>query len=355
MAIYEIQADGIAKIEPTTFSTAGVKERSDLQRLLRKQIGIISPNTLVIDEEFGQWEESKRRIDLLGLDKDANLVVIELKRTEDGGHMELQAVRYAAMVSAMTFDRVVDAHGRYLARNNIADDPRAAILKFLGWDEPDEEQFAQEVHIVLASAEFSKELTTAVIWLNNRGLDIRCIRMKPYADDARTLLDVQQVIPLPEAEDYQIQLREKIKQGREQRRSTRDLTRLDVTIGNQIHTNMSKRGAIYEVVKCLCNQGITPDQIISRVPWKKNQMFCYVEGQLDVEQFVEACQTQLAVEGKQFTPLRWFCGDAQLIISNGRTYSLTNQWGRSTVKAIELLAAAYPQSKISIRPTPTES
>ena len=46
----------------------------------------IAPETLVISEEFGEWEDSRRRIDLLGLDKDARLVVIELKRTEDGGH-----------------------------------------------------------------------------------------------------------------------------------------------------------------------------------------------------------------------------------------------------------------------------
>jgi len=63
---------------------------------------------LVVSEEFGDWEDSRRRIDLLGIDKAANLVVIELKRTEDGGHMELQAIRYAAMVSKMTFDRLVE-------------------------------------------------------------------------------------------------------------------------------------------------------------------------------------------------------------------------------------------------------
>ena len=36
---------------------------------------------------------------------DANLVVVELKRTEDGGLMDLQALRYAAMISAMPFER----------------------------------------------------------------------------------------------------------------------------------------------------------------------------------------------------------------------------------------------------------
>lgn len=44
----------------------------------------------------------------MGVDDNANLVVIELKRDDDGGHMELQAIRYAAMVSGMTFSRAVD-------------------------------------------------------------------------------------------------------------------------------------------------------------------------------------------------------------------------------------------------------
>ena len=77
-------------------------------------------------------EDSPRRIDLLGLDKDANLVVIELKRTEDGGHMELQAIRYASMVSTMTFERSAEIFGRYLATvGRVEQDPRAAILDFL--------------------------------------------------------------------------------------------------------------------------------------------------------------------------------------------------------------------------------
>lgn len=95
MAIYEVASDGIREIAGTSFSAAATCERGDLQRLLRKQIGIVSPDTLVVAEDFGEWEDSRRGIDLLGVDKDANLVVIELKRSEDGGHMEFQAIRYA--------------------------------------------------------------------------------------------------------------------------------------------------------------------------------------------------------------------------------------------------------------------
>jgi hypothetical protein len=217
MPIFEITPTAIRMLSETTFSAAGVRERADLQRLLRGNIEVISPDTLVICEEFGDWEDSRRRIDLLGLDRDANLVVIELKRTEDGGHMELQAIRYAAMVSTLTFEKVVEIFTGYLLRISYEADARTTILEFLGWDGPDEGDFAQDVRIVLASAEFSKELTTAVIWLNEHGLDIRCVRMTPYDDVGRLLVDVQQVIPLPEAAAYQVQVREKEQRGRKER------------------------------------------------------------------------------------------------------------------------------------------
>ena len=36
------------------------------------------------------------------------------------------------------------------------------------------------VRIILVAADFSKELTTTVLWLNERDLDIRCLRVRPY-------------------------------------------------------------------------------------------------------------------------------------------------------------------------------
>lgn len=81
MAIYETKFDWIEPITPTTFGPAGVRERHELQRLQRQRVDIVPSDTLIIAEEFGEWDESKRRIDLLGIDKEANLVVIELNRT----------------------------------------------------------------------------------------------------------------------------------------------------------------------------------------------------------------------------------------------------------------------------------
>lgn len=216
MPVYKISPDRIDALPETSFPQRGIKERADLQRLLRASIGVVTnpakptePGVLVISEEFSEWDDSKRRIDLLGVDDKGNLVVVELKRDDDGGHMELQAIRYAAMVSGMTFARAIEVFQVYLDKHRPGQNARTMLLEFLAWDEPREDDFARDVRIVLVAADFGKELTTAVLWLNERDLDIRCVRLKPYANGDQTIVDAQQVVPLPEAEEYMVRVREK--------------------------------------------------------------------------------------------------------------------------------------------------
>jgi len=206
MALHAIENKGIRSLQPVKFEQVHLKERSDLQRLFRDQIDIVVEDGMVLAEEFGSWDDSSRRIDLLVLDKDANLVVVELKRTDNGGHMELQALRYAAMVSTMTFAQAVEAHEEYLRQRGSSVNAKDSILEFLGWEEETERRFSEVVRIVLVSADFSKEITTTALWLNEQGLDIRCVRLKPYELNSQIVLDVQQLIPLPEAQDYVIRV-----------------------------------------------------------------------------------------------------------------------------------------------------
>lgn len=218
MPLYEMTLDTFRPLTQASFADLGLRERDDLQRLLRSQIEVLGDDLYVLTEEFSDWADSRRRVDLLAIDSQANLVVIELKRTNDGGHMELQAIRYASMVSAMTFERAEQIHRTFLTRmGEAAEEAQARILDFLAWEEPDEEAFAPDVRIVLVSEDFGKELTTAVLWLRERDIDISCVRLRPFQDGEKRLIDVQQIIPLPEANEYQVQLREKGQVGRKKR------------------------------------------------------------------------------------------------------------------------------------------
>ncbi|MBI5945904.1 MAG: hypothetical protein HY864_16205 [Chloroflexi bacterium] len=345
MPIFELTKDELRKIEETSFSAAKVKERADLQRLLQNQIEIISPDTLIITEEFGEWEDSRRRIDLLGIDKNANLVVFELKRTEDGGHMELQALRYAAMVSTMTFDKAVEVYSDFLSKKRRTEDAERELLDFLDWDGSDDEHFAQDVRIVLISAEFSKELTTTVLWLNDYGVDIRCVRMKPYNDNGRTLVDVEQVIPLPEASQYQTGVSVKNRQERILRVQNRDMTKYDVTIFRNSESRLAKRNAIFFVVKNLCNSGISPEKINELIYWKGN-LFLQTDGLHNSDNFIRILVERGKSEGRKIDYPRWYCDDDELIHFEGKTYAFHKMWGNRWSTAMNLLKENFPDAKI---------
>jgi hypothetical protein len=346
MPIYEVTSNNLRRIEETSFSAAGVRERKDLQRLLRKQIDVIVPEVLIIAEEFGDWDESRRRIDLLGLDKEANLVVVELKRTEDGGHMELQALRYAAMVSAMTFDEAVAVYGQYMRQSDQDSDPQQELLDFLDWDEIDEEHFAQDVRIILVSAEFSKELTSSVLWLNSYGLDIRCVRIKPYHDSGRTLIDVQQVIPLPEAVEYQVKVNVKTRQERIARKSTMDRTKYDVSVYGLSRTRQATRDAIFFVTKSLCDHGIAPEKIARLIHWRSNRVFFELEGVHSSDEFITLAKAKLDTNSKAFDPGQWYCKDDELIIQNGKTFAFSSKWGIRWMQAVKILKKEFPEASI---------
>lgn len=349
MTLYQIEDDTLRPLDRTGFQREGLMERNDLQRLIRDQIEILDDALLVLAEEFGDWEDSRRRIDLLCLDRDANLVIVELKRTKRGGHMELQALRYAAMVSEMTFEQAVTAHTAYLA-NRATEDTTAtqedaaeqAILEHLGWSEADEDTFNQDVRIVLASQNFSSELTGAVLWLLERDIDIRCVRLRPYRQaEGPLILDVQQIIPLPEAADYQIRVREKRQVERASRtRQTR--ARIIIEIGGQPLEFSRKRRIALELFRILIERGMTPEQISEAVHWRKhNGMWASQPGKLDGEAFLAALRAKAETDNRRRDPRHyWFWQDDELIHHNGATYAGTKRWGPRTQEALHLVLSA---------------
>jgi hypothetical protein len=259
--LFRITTTALEPIPRTTFAAELVQERADLQRLLRQNLALLDDDLLFVAEEYSSFQDSKRRVDLLALDRSGQLVVIELKRTDDGGHMELQALRYAAMVSTMTYEQLI---ATYAEHNHVTDEEaRQAIEDWLEvGQEPDgdlPDVLPDRVRIILVSANFSPEVTSTVLWLNaNYGLDIVCHRLVPYRHGDDVLIDIQQFIPLPEAADFLIKQRDKdlASAAARERASTKDYTKYDVSIDGITSGPLSKQAAIRHTVRRLVEGGI---------------------------------------------------------------------------------------------------
>lgn len=336
MPLFEMTGDNLIPVNARTFTEFGFTERQNLQRAIRMSIDAITPDpdvkTMVLAEEFGDWVGVNRRIDLLCLDENANLVVVELKR-ESATHMELQALRYAAMISTMRFEQAIQAHAKYLESIGSQDDAEQSIRDFLGVEDGPV-AFTEKVRIVLAASEFNSEITTSVLWLNEQGLDIRCVQLRPHDVDGKVLVDIQQIIPLPEAASYQVALREKTNEQTVARADNRDMTRYDLTIGDQEFTKLPKRRLMYEVTAEMIRRGVSPEQLMAAVPWRGGSMFVQAEGTLD--------KAGLTEKIPDYQVKRSYIDDADLFHIGDKTYALTRMWGERTTEAIEAIKSLSP-------------
>ena len=104
MALFQFNSSDciLEGVDRTTFQAEGITERQ-IQQALVKSISCLLPESLVVCDERGFWEDASRRVDILCLDRNGDLVVVELKRDETAAQADLQALRYAAMISTMSF------------------------------------------------------------------------------------------------------------------------------------------------------------------------------------------------------------------------------------------------------------
>lgn len=346
MTLFKISDNQLTRVEPTTFKAERILERKNLQKMFRENIDAIVPNVMVLSEEYGNWEGSRRRIDLLCIDKTAGLIVVELKRTEDGGYMELQAIRYASMISTMSFNAAVHAHRDYLEQQEIDEDAEERILKFLEWDEP-QDDFGEKVSIVLVSSDFSQELMSSVIWLSDHNdVNIRCVALRPYTHNEELFIDIEQRFPLPEASDYQFRNLEKKREERQVREQNRDTTRFDLQIRENEFTNLPKRKLIYKVVKEAITQGAAPRDIIDI-----KKAWIVLQGEHNEDSFIlHANERDEASAGSEVR--RFYTGDDELFHHGGKTYAFTKMWGQSTKSTVDGILERFEMIDVKYSETP---
>jgi hypothetical protein len=196
--VYRVDVDGkhISRLNPKTFQELDLLERFDIQEWIAGSPEILGEDLLIIAKEHEL--PSRIRIDLLAVDRNANLVIIELKRDESGSAVEWQAIKYASYCSNFTAEDIFAFYALHLKSDT--DEAQTSIEEFIDGELID---LNQDQLIILVAREFHSDVASAVLWLRDYGVDITCIRLRPYADSDHDLyVNPDIIIPLPEATDY---------------------------------------------------------------------------------------------------------------------------------------------------------
>jgi hypothetical protein len=213
MYVIDKQTNRITKLENRTFNELGFGERGNLQEWLAHAPSALGEDLLIIQKEFNGFEDTRERLDLLALDKEGNLVLIENKLDDSGRDVTWQALKYASYCSTLKKEDIRSIYQQYLDRWEQGAKAEDRLVEFM--EKADYESLSlnegTKQRIILVAAQFRKEVTSTVLWLMNYGIQIKCFKVTPFQLGDQPLLNVEQVLPTQDMEDFIIRMASKAK------------------------------------------------------------------------------------------------------------------------------------------------
>ena len=245
------------QVKEVDFAHLGIKEREHIQEWIDKNPGILGEELLIISKEYGGFDGTNERLDLLAVDRDGTLVIIELKRDDSGTDVHWQAIKYASYCRHAEADQIVTLMAQH--KNITPEEAKNRLLQHLNSD--DFGTLNNDQRVILVSHRFAPEVTSAVLWLNEKALRenlITCIKLTPFRDTRDDSLYVQAstIIPIPGTEDFLIGIAE---DSREARRGINSTLGAKLSATFQRHST-DKVTRFFGEVRKMVLQGL-PDEI----------------------------------------------------------------------------------------------
>lgn len=204
----------LIELTPVNFGDLKLTEPYDIEDWIEKTPKVLGEELLIISRQY--FVPSGKKLDLLALDKKANLVIIELKRDNSGSEVEWQAIKYASYCANFLTDDIFELFATYLGTDQT--EAQSKIEEFI---DVDLENLNDNQRIILVAKEFHSDVISAVLWLRDFEINIECIRLKPFlTPDKQLIISPELIIPLPEAKDYITRKEKKEKEHKQSIRST---------------------------------------------------------------------------------------------------------------------------------------
>jgi hypothetical protein len=112
--------------------------------------------------------------DLLGLDKDGNLVIIELKKGRTSREVVAQLLEYAAWANDLSSDKIYEIAENYIKK--IHNDTKLENLFFDTFETDYFPVLNQSIRLFIAAEDISSSVAKVLRFLRQvHGVDIKCV------------------------------------------------------------------------------------------------------------------------------------------------------------------------------------
>jgi len=120
-------------------------------------------------------------IDLLGLDRFGNTVVVELKRGRTPRDTVAQLLEYASFIENLDYSQLNEIHHDYNGEETTLEERHQQYFEH---DFEEKVSFNKEMRLVIVAQNISKEIKQTCLFLRKKGIDIYCMEFKYFETEA---------------------------------------------------------------------------------------------------------------------------------------------------------------------------
>ncbi|MBU1753330.1 DUF91 domain-containing protein [bacterium] len=153
------------------------KQESDLEVLLENNPEYFFERSKVLIIGRQVTTNLNTFIDLLGIDKTGNTVVIELKREKTPRETIAQLLEYASFVENLDYSQLNEIYQDYSGEENSLEDYHQQYFQS---ESEEKVSFNKSTKLVIVAQEILKAIQQTALFLRKKGIDVYCMEFKYF-------------------------------------------------------------------------------------------------------------------------------------------------------------------------------
>jgi len=176
MKLFTIDKNG--KFKPyKEYDFERIKQESDLEFLLENNPEYFFEGSKVLIIGRQVTTNLNSFIDLLGIDKTGNTVVVELKRGKTSRETIAQILEYASFIENLDYAQLNEIYQGYIGDESSLEDYHQQYFQS---DLDENVSFNKSTKLIIVAQQISKEIRQTALFLRKNGIDIYCMEFKYF-------------------------------------------------------------------------------------------------------------------------------------------------------------------------------
>jgi len=164
-----------------------VSKEKDIEDYLEKHIQVLDNDIFIIGRQVPT--ATKTRIDLMGLDKDGNVVIIEIKKGVSEREVVSQILEYGVWAENIQYEEI-----NRIAKDKHLKDFQSLYKKYESDFKLVPEPFNQNQRLYIVAEKIDKKIEDVCRYLRIRGIDIKCVELNFHEHDGHELALTNMVV-----------------------------------------------------------------------------------------------------------------------------------------------------------------